>query len=410
MKNSTQRKLITILVFLIASVITLSSCNIFNKFTDDSLKSEHEETEEANEAEASSKNNNNSNNKKPSKDADNYSIEFVSNGDGTCYVSNIINSYECEEQYELVIPEKSPAGDTVIEIRTWFESTIVPRVILKEDFEEILWNIAEKLAPKYGVEPEEIMNENKAVYFEMFRVKGYYVLKDPMSEGISEDGLRVMLSEYPFLEYTGAAYICDPNITFYDLDVLSSRLEEFGDYNEKKLVEDYNNLTETVKKNIKDSQLEKEILSQLPTVNFGNNISAVKIPDSVEKIHYRFFNALVDVKEIVIPESVDNIIVINEDMFSYCISLEKLTLNNKVERIEDYAFSKLYNLKSIVITTSVTSIERNAFDITDDMGNDRCQLTDIYYTGTAEEWNAIDIMAGNDFIYEFTIHYNYIID
>ena len=46
-------------------------------------------------------------------------LEFTSNGDGTCYVSGI---GDCEVE-NLVIPSKSPKGDTVVAIgdRAFFD-------------------------------------------------------------------------------------------------------------------------------------------------------------------------------------------------------------------------------------------------------------------------------------------------
>ena len=42
-----------------------------------------------------------------------YSLEFVSNGDGTCYVSCLYLNNQYETEFDIIIPEKSPAGDTV---------------------------------------------------------------------------------------------------------------------------------------------------------------------------------------------------------------------------------------------------------------------------------------------------------
>ena len=34
-------------------------------------------------------------------------------------------------------------------------------------------------------------------------------------------------------------------------------------------------------------------------------------------------------------------------------------------------------------------------------------LTDVYFSGTEEEWTAITINSGNDYLKNATIHYNY---
>ena len=50
-----------------------------------------------------------------------YSLEFTSNGDGTCYVSKLYLNNQYQTAFDIVIPEKSPAGDVVTGIQ-WGDS------------------------------------------------------------------------------------------------------------------------------------------------------------------------------------------------------------------------------------------------------------------------------------------------
>ena len=59
------------------------------------------------------------------------------------------------------------------------------------------------------------------------------------------------------------------------------------------------------------------------------------------------------------------------------------------------------SLTSVVIPDSVTSIGNAAFN-----GCDR--LTDVYYTGTEEDWAEISIGSYNYNLTNVTIHYNYV--
>ena len=66
------------------------------------------------------------------------------------------------------------------------------------------------------------------------------------------------------------------------------------------------------------------------------------------------------------------------------------------------AFYNCTGLTSVVIGDSVTSIGRYAF-------SDCTSLTDIYYTGTEDEWNAIEKGSyWNSTTGSYTIHYNYV--
>ena len=72
-----------------------------------------------------------------------------------------------------------------------------------------------------------------------------------------------------------------------------------------------------------------------------------------------------------------------------------------VTAIGNHAFYKNAKLKQILIPATVTKIGKNAFD--------GCSaLTDVYYGGTEEQWNAIDIHAQeNAALTGATIHYNF---
>ena len=81
--------------------------------------------------------------------------------------------------------------------------------------------------------------------------------------------------------------------------------------------------------------------------------------------------------------------------------LTSLTIGGSVTTIGDYAFYECTRLTSVIIGNSVTAIGYNAF-----FG---CMnLADIYYTGTEEQWNAISVDAGNTYLTNATIHYNYV--
>ena len=101
-------------------------------------------------------------------------------------------------------------------------------------------------------------------------------------------------------------------------------------------------------------------------------------------------------KEYTIPDSVTKI---GEDAFAYCLALTSITISNSVTTIGGYAFAPC-NLSQLTITNSVTSIGEYAFEACN-------KLTDIYFTGTEEEWNAIDKSSAK-IPSSVTIHYNYV--
>lgn len=71
-----------------------------------------------------------------------YSLEFTSNGDGTCYVSRLYLNNRYETAFDIIIPETSPAGDVVTGIDLGDSLTnpldVAPLYILWERVETIV--------------------------------------------------------------------------------------------------------------------------------------------------------------------------------------------------------------------------------------------------------------------------------
>lgn len=104
----------------------------------------------------------------------------------------------------------------------------------------------------------------------------------------------------------------------------------------------------------------------------GKNDTSYTIPTGVTKIDSEAFNE-------------------NENLIS-------VTIPDGVISIGDYAFSYCYNLTNITIPSSVRSISYGGF-----FGSDN--LTDVYYGGTEEEWNAVEIEDDNDCLLNANIHF-----
>ena len=125
-----------------------------------------------------------------------------------------------------------------------------------------------------------------------------------------------------------------------------------------------------------------------------------EMKDDTRLIYYGAFLNNRNLESVVIGKSV---IGIGESAFSVIVSegrLASVKLPDSLLYIGEMAFFRSKHLTSITIPDSVTSIGPMAF-----LG---CtSLTDIYYTGTEDEWNMIVIEQSNSEIEEATIHFNY---
>ena len=121
---------------------------------------------------------------------------------------------------------------------------------------------------------------------------------------------------------------------------------------------------------------------------FGTSIVSIDIPNSVTSIGFGSFLGCSSLESVYIPNSVTSIYGY---AFASCTSLASIAIPDSVTTIEGYAFNDCTSLISIIIPDRVTSIFSNAF-----IG---CtSLNDVYYSGTAEQWQQIKITGGNQTI------------
>lgn len=118
--------------------------------------------------------------------------------------------------------------------------------------------------------------------------------------------------------------------------------------------------------------------------------SSFEIPDGVQFIGYGAFGKCDSLKEITIPESVTEM---EGHAFYGCSSLEKVYIKANIEVIPENAFSNfayaeagnvIINsaLTEVYMSSSVKKIYATAF-------SNNFYLSDIYFAGTEEQWNAV---------------------
>ncbi len=103
---------------------------------------------------------------------------------------------------------------------------------------------------------------------------------------------------------------------------------------------------------------------------------------------------------VVIPDTYRNLPVtkIGEGAFRNCDEPVSVVISNGVTSIGEEAFANCGNLAEVNIANSVKTIQDMAF-----WG---CtSLKDVYYCGTQEQWQAVQIGAGNEDLTNATIHF-----
>ena len=113
------------------------------------------------------------------------------------------------------------------------------------------------------------------------------------------------------------------------------------------------------------------------------SLTEVTIPEGVVNLDEAFVKCS-SLKEVHIPESVQSL----WGTFRACTALERCAVPQNITSL-DVTFNNCSSLKTIVLPQKMNLIEKNTF-----FG---CPLEEVFYHGTEEEWNAINISAtGND--------------
>lgn len=158
--------------------------------------------------------------------------------------------------------------------------------------------------------------------------------------------------------------------------------------------------------------------TELVICPIGKRLSTYVIPDSVQQIGDRAFEYHTALEQITFPnhlESIggsaffscysldnvelpDSLTTIGSSAFFCCESLQSIAIPNGVERIETTTFSQCLALESTVLPESLIFIGLAAFGECDALKN-------VYYGGTDDDWNNIEIESVNEWLTNATIHY-----
>ena len=123
-----------------------------------------------------------------------------------------------------------------------------------------------------------------------------------------------------------------------------------------------------------------------------NNIKPLEYMDEVPV----YFAYELDIKEFVIPNNITNI---SYGAFEGCNDLTNIIIPGSITIIDSNAFKNCISLTNINIPKSVKTISYDAF-------NGCSNLTDVYYEGSKEDWENIEIKINNNRLLNATIHYN----
>ena len=126
------------------------------------------------------------------------------------------------------------------------------------------------------------------------------------------------------------------------------------------------------------------------------SLETVNLGDGVTTIGEMAFYECTALTSVEIPDSVT---IVDDSAFAYCYDLETVNFGDSVTTIGAEAFRGCTSLTSVEIPDSVTTIRNETF-------RGCYELSDVYYSGSQEQWSAIEVGRYNEPLLNAKIHYN----
>lgn len=284
-------------------------------------------------------------------------LEFTSNGDGTCYVSELTD----ESISEIIIPDKSPMGDIVTEIgdSAFYRCRYLTSVVIPDSVTSIgkyaFW-LCDSL--KSIVIPNSVTSIGNYAFDKCDNMTVVYVDSTEIAKQLTSSSAcgklienakavlikadineipEYVLSEFPYtdtVEYNGVTYTshqicassgkCGDDLTWiFDITTGELTITGTGD------MEDYYSYPRS------------------PWYIYNTDIVTVTIGDSVTSIGNRAFEDCISLKNIVLPNSLTSI---GENAFYGCSSLTSIVIPDGVTSIESGAFRACNDLEKIAVS------------------------------------------------------------
>ena len=126
-----------------------------------------------------------------------------------------------------------------------------------------------------------------------------------------------------------------------------------------------------------------------------NNIKNIIVEEEITELEDGAFMRYNELKSVSIQNGLTRI---GSAAFANCGKLTSICIPNSVEIVGDIAFYCCTSLASVTIGNGVTSIGVGAF-------HECTKLQDVFYSGTEEEWNNIEVAEENEWLFNANVHY-----
>ena len=200
-----------------------------------------------------------------------YLLSYTSNGDGTCYVSDLRVNPAATGPIAVTIPATSPDGDRVVEMRATL-STNLPTMLQEAAYQSLFAKL------------QAAVDNGTMDSFTYNRLASYFSFKG-IGDFMSLDALQELQREYPLGEFTNL-YVLAKDLSLEETQWIGAMLYLHAGYTSTDWYNDCQALLEFAKSIGKDS---KTILDTLPSVIYettgGEKITELSLPAGVTTLN-----------------------------------------------------------------------------------------------------------------------------
>lgn len=127
---------------------------------------------------------------------------------------------------------------------------------------------------------------------------------------------------------------------------------------------------------------------------FCDNLSSVTLPQSVTEIGEYAFAHCSALADVTLPETLTRL---GKSAFTHCDGLTEITIPDAITIVEGHTFEYCNSLTTVTLPKSLKEIGYGAFVACPN-------LTDIYYPHSKDQWNYLEIAAGQFNMNKVQIH------
>ena len=264
-------------------------------------------------------------------------LEFYSNGDGTC---SLRGRGTCTDA-NLIIPAKSPDGDTVTKIMGggFFADEALVAIYVPESVLEITtdgWSAASNFASIF-------ISPNNTVYASvdgvLYNKELTTLIKYPTAKADATFDIPAGVTAIGFGAFANATNLTCVNIPASVQTIETSAFQSCSALTSITIPDGVTTISGGVFANCR-------------------SLSSINLPESITSIEENAFGYCESLTSFTVPSGVTSI---PKDAFSNCKSLADIKLHDKITTIGPKAFYYCSSLKQITIPASVTRIYERAF-------------------------------------------------